>query len=116
MIEQPVAERRIMRRFDMHLPASVHLAGQESGDFSTETQNVSAQGIFFYLDRPVAEGTPLEITMTFPSHITLTNPVSVRFAAKVVRVEAPLPVSRIGIAATIENYEFLRTDAGTGVN
>jgi PilZ domain len=109
-------ERRMMRRFEMHLPASVHLMGHEVSDFSTETQNVSAKGIFFYLDRPLAEGAQLEITMTFPSHVTLTNPVSVRFAARVIRVEAPLPVSRVGIAALIENYEFLRTDTPPATN
>jgi hypothetical protein len=32
----------------------------------------------------------------------------VRFTAKVVRVETPLPASRIGVAAVIEEYEFLR--------
>ncbi len=105
-----------MRRFDMHLPAVVHLPGPEPFDFSTQTQNVSAKGVFFYLDRTLAEGTPLEITMTFPSHITLTNPVRVRFLARVIRVEAPLPVSRVGIAALIENYEFLRTDAAAKAN
>jgi hypothetical protein len=75
----------------------------------TETHNVSARGVFFYLDRPVPEGTRIEVTMTFPPHITLTDPVRVRFVARVVRVEAPLPVSRIGVAAVIEEYEFLRS-------
>jgi len=43
-----------MRRFDMRLPATVRvLAGLR--DLSTETQNVSARGVFFYLDRPLAE-------------------------------------------------------------
>ena len=75
----------------------------------TETKNVSARGVFFYLDRPVAEGTRIEVTTTFPPHITLTDSLRVRFKARVVRVEAPLPVSRIGVAALIEEYEFLGT-------
>ena len=56
-------------------------------DSMTETQNVSARGVFFYLDRPLAEGTRIEVTMTFPPHVTLTEPVRVRFTARVVRVE-----------------------------
>jgi len=75
----------------------------------TETQNVSARGVFFYLDAPLAEGARIEVTMTFPPHVTLTDPVRVRFVARVVRVEAPLPVSRKGVAAVIEEYEFLRS-------
>jgi len=96
-----------MRRFDMRLPAVVRL--DESSEFQTETQNVSARGVFFYLDRAVAEGTRCEVTLTFPPHITLTDAVRVRFHARVIRVESPLPSLRIGTAATIEDYEFLRS-------
>jgi hypothetical protein len=123
-------ERRTMRRFDMRLPAVVRLVqervqepvqvsvrqdGQENrseNEFHTETQNVSARGVFFYLDRSLPAGTPCEVTLTFPPHITLTDAVRVRFTARVIRVESPLPSSRIGTAAMIENYEFLRSGGG----
>ena len=95
----------MMRRFDMRLPAVVSLAG--TGEFRTETQNVSARGVFFYLDRPLPAGTKFEVTLTFPPHITLTVAVRVRFTARVIRVESPLPSLRIGTAAMIEDYEFL---------
>jgi hypothetical protein len=100
-------ERRMMRRFDMRLPALVRL--DKEGEFRTETQNVSARGVFFYLDRPVPTGTRCEVTLTFPPHITLTDAVRVRFTARVIRVESPLPSSRIGTAAMIEEYEFVRS-------
>jgi hypothetical protein len=105
-----------MRRFEMRLPATVKFdppagSGAEglARELLTETQNVSARGVFFYLDRPMAEGARIELILTFPPHITLTDPVRVRFRARVVRVESPLPVSRIGVAAFIEEYEFLRS-------
>ena len=101
-------ERRTMRRFDMRLPAIVHV--ENSGEVQTETQNVSARGVFFYLDRAVEPGTRIEVTLTFPPHITLTDAVRVRFTARVLRVEQPLPSSRIGIAALIEDYQFLRSN------
>jgi PilZ domain-containing protein len=126
-------ERRMMRRFDMRLPAVVRLnpavpdpnvIGRSAGpsadpnedqenEFHTETQNVSARGVFFYLDRPVPAGTRCEVTLTFPPHITLTDAVRVRFTARVIRVESPLPSLRIGTAAMIEDYEFLRSGGGT---
>lgn len=90
----------------MRLPATIHITQQ---DLRTETQNVSARGVFFYLDRVVAPGTQLQVTLTFPPHITLTEAVRVRFTARVIRVEPPLPSMRVGIAAMIENYEFLRS-------
>lgn len=101
-------ERRAMRRFDMRLPAIVRLEG--TGEFHTETQNVSARGVFFYLENPVSAGTKLEITLTFPPHVTLTDAVRVRFFAHVIRVENPVPSARTGVAAKIENYEFLRSN------
>jgi hypothetical protein len=110
IMQQPGQERRTMRRFDMRLPASVRVAGNGLRDLLTETQNVSARGVFFYLDRPLAEGTRIEVTMTFPPHVTLTEPVRVRFTAKVVRIENPQSDSNIGVAAMIEEYEFLRTN------
>lgn len=123
-------ERRTMRRFDMRLPAvvrvlqekvqekvqeNVHQDGGENrqeNELHTETQNVSARGVFFYLDRSLPAGTPCEVTLTFPPHITLTDPVRVRFSARVIRVESPLPSARIGTAAMIEDYEFLRSSGG----
>jgi hypothetical protein len=98
-----------MRRFDMRLPATIRIAGQGPPELLTETQNVSARGVFFYLDRAVEAGTRMDVTLTFPPHVTLTDPVRVRFAARVIRVENPLPSLRVGIAAIIEEYEFLRS-------
>jgi hypothetical protein len=104
-------ERRAIRRFDMRLPAVVEVEDPSVGELLTETQNVSARGVFLYLDRALIEGSRIHVTLTFPPHVTLTDPVRVRFTARVVRAEAPLPPSRVGIAAVIEDYEFLRSSA-----
>jgi hypothetical protein len=106
-------ERRTMRRFDMRLPATVRVAGLGLRDLSTETQNVSARGVFFYLDRPLAEGARIEVTMTFPPHVTLTEPVRVRFTARVVRIETLQTIAGVGVAAMIEEYEFLRSNSAS---
>jgi hypothetical protein len=110
LMPHPAQERRTMRRFDMRLPASVRVSGNGLRDLMTETQNVSARGVFFYLDRPLTEGVRIEVTMTFPPHVTLTEPVRVRFTARVVRVETSHSVTGVGVAAMIEEYEFLRSN------
>ena len=102
-------DRRLMRRFDMRLPALVKLENASIDELLTETQNVSARGVFLYLDRALARGSLIYVTLTLPPHVTLTDPVRVRFTARVLRSEAPLPASRVGIAAVIEDYEFLRS-------
>lgn len=101
-------ERRAMRRFAMKLPASVRVSGIPN-EFPVETENVSARGIFFYLDRWMSEGARVEVTMAFPPQVTLTDPVRVRFLARVVRVvPAQNPATRVGVGAMIEEYEFIR--------
>jgi PilZ domain-containing protein len=110
-METNAQERRMMRRFDMRLPALVKVGDVD--ECQTETQNVSARGVYFYLNHAVASGTKLEVTLTFPPHITLTDAVRVRFNARVIRVENPLPSARVGVAAMIEDYEFLRSGGGS---
>ena len=100
-------ERRAMRRFSMKLPALVRVSGIPS-PFETETTNVSARGIFFYIDRWMKEGSQVEVTMDFPSQVTLGEALRVRFLARVLRVVPENP-SRVGVAAAIEEYEFLRS-------
>jgi hypothetical protein len=112
-MQQPPQERRTIRRFDMRLPAAIRITETGAEELFTETQNVSARGVFFYLDRPLEPGARIDVTLTFPPHVTLTDSVRVRFVARVIRIE-PLPASRIGVAAMIEEYEFLRSQPGPG--
>src|SRR5947209_17192647 len=105
----PAQERRAMRRFDMRLPAIVKMTDNGFQEVLTETQNVSARGVYFYLNRSIAPGSKVEVTLTLPSHVTLTEPVRVRFTARVIRVDASVPVARVGVAAFIEEYEFLNS-------
>lgn len=95
-----------MRRFQMKLPASVRVPGIPS-EFITETENISAKGIFFHIDRWMSEGMPLEVTMDFPSQITLADPVRVKFRARVLRVEPNTMGMLTGVAARIEAYEVI---------
>jgi hypothetical protein len=108
-VTQWAQEKRTVRRFDMRLPALVKLTGDGFQELLTETQNVSARGVFFYIDRAVACGSKVEVTLTLPSHVTLTDALRVRFTARVVRVESRPPGSRVGVAAAIEEYEFLQS-------
>ncbi len=104
-----IPERRAMRRFDMRLPAAVKLAHEAGEEMATETQNVSARGVFFQLERPLQVGDEVAITLTFPPHVTLTERVRVRFSARVVRVEPPnVAGAPVNVAAAINGYEFLR--------
>lgn len=94
-----------MRRFAVQIPASVRVSGIPF-EFATQTENISAQGVFFYLDRWMSQGTRVEVMMVFPPQVTFAGPEYVRLQARVVRVE-PLTFERVGVAAVIEAHEFL---------
>jgi PilZ domain len=104
-----MVERRSMRRFEMRLPATIRISNADGEEWLTETQNVSARGLFFYATQSLSPGTRLEVTLTFPPQITFTDSIHVRFTARVVRVEPGGLPGRTGVAAVIEEYEFLRS-------
>lgn len=98
--------QRTTRRFPLNLPLTVRTS--DSGDATlSATKDVSARGIFFYLDSDVAEGSPIEFTLTLPPEITLTEQIKVHCVGKVVRVDSKDKSHKVGIAAAIEQYDII---------
>jgi len=106
-MEQAQAERRGEQRFPLRLPVVVRSTDDGIQEESSLTRDVSARGAFFYLDRNLAEGTPIELVLTLPSEITLTENIRVRCRGKVVRVVDNAGDGRTGVAAVIEQYDFV---------
>ena len=80
--------------------------GGRNGQF---TRNVSSSGVYFEFASSLDVGTPLEFVLTLPEQITKGNAVRIRCMGKVVRVDpGKSEEGSLGIAATIERYEFLR--------
>ena len=100
---QPQSEKRSTRRFSLELP--VKLVNQESGVKTAQTRDVSSRGVYIYLDDPINEGVPLEFVMTLPTEITLSDPIRVRCAGHVLRVEKL--ADRQGVAVSIDRYDFM---------
>jgi len=105
---QSAKEQRSMRRFAMQLPVQVKTP-EGSQEVVATTKDVSARGVFIYVDSEVAEQTPIEFTLTLPPEITMTQSIRVQCKGKVVRVERDRP-GKIGIAAVIDHYEFVENE------
>src|SRR4051812_43151879 len=99
------AEQRNTRRFSLKLPLTVKLPVNETASVDALTKDVSARGVFFYIDSDVREGSNIEFTLTLPPEITLTESIKVRCTGKVVRVDKG--GKEVGIAAAIEQYDFM---------
>jgi hypothetical protein len=107
VVEVQQAEKRATRRFALRLPVSVNYSGDSGAVMSAQTRDVSARGICFYLEAPLATGSDIEFTLTLPPEITLTESIRVRCKGKVVRVENNLGDAKVPVAAVIDEYEFL---------
>jgi hypothetical protein len=104
------SERRTTQRFTMRLPLTVRwTTGAAVGETSTESRDVSSRGVYFFLQKDVKEGSPVEILLTLPNEITLAGPVRVRCLGRVQRTESR-DEGAVGVVAAIERYEFLRGD------
>jgi len=104
-MQQAQAERRGEQRFPLRLPVVVRpMYG--SVEESSLTRDVSARGAFFYLAGKLAEGTPIELILTLPAEITLTESIRVRCKGKVVRVVGTVSGGKTGVAAVINQYDF----------
>lgn len=100
-------EKRATRRFALRLPVAVTYAENGTQEKSAQTRDVSARGISFFVDAPIATGSPLEFTLTLPAEITLTESIRVHCKGKVVRLDQGGPAGKMAVAAVIDEYEFL---------
>jgi hypothetical protein len=99
-------EKRAARRFALRVPVTV-VRDQSSEVENAQIRDVSARGICFYLDSAVDKGSRIGFTLTLPPEITLTESIRVQCKGRVVRVENGREDGKVGVAAVIEEYEFL---------
>ncbi len=104
-------EQRRTRRFTLQLPLSVTRAGSERLQETGYTQNISSGGVLFTLQRDADLGGPIEYVITLNTNGDQL--VNLRCMGKVVRcqkVDSDQERPALAVAATLERYEFLRTE------
>lgn len=98
-------EQRLAQRFPHFVAVDGKVLTPEPGEIRGITRDVSETGCLFYADRPLPAGAELEITITFPKAITLTQDMRVRCLARVVR---SLPsLEKPAIVLHFEKLEFI---------
>jgi len=103
---QAQTERRTEQRFPLRLPVIIKSFEGGLREETSQTRDVSARGAFFFLENRLPEGAPVEITLTLPSEITLTESIKVRCKGRVVRVLDGIMGDKVGTAVIIEQYDF----------
>jgi PilZ domain len=102
---QPGPEKRSIRRIPLDLPISVKFLDNGRREVAGRTRDVSARGVFMYLETEIRVGVPIEFVMTLPAEITLSDPIRVRCSGSVLRVEKT--GSEQGVAVAIRKYDFV---------
>ena len=109
-----MTERRTARRYDLSLPIIIRVPTERELDTQQgKTRDVSTRGLYFVVEQNLEAGSELDITMTLPAEITHGTEVFVRALGKVVRVERRMEDgnTRMGVAAVIERYDIIRSEA-----
>src|SRR5436305_11548391 len=110
----PVDEKRVLPRFPLEMPVWVRLPGTDA-TVHAKTRDVSASGVFFYVNCEIREDAEIEFTMTLPPELTRTAAIQVSCKGKVVRVHNDATTGKVGIAAAIHSYDFLAQAASSGL-
>ncbi len=102
------SEHRKHRRFALPLPVRVKTGG--SSEAQASARDVSARGVYIIMAEPCQVGSTLEFELVLPRELSGGSLVQVRCRGRVLRVERPDASGKIGVAATIEKYVFIRAD------
>lgn len=106
----PGKEQRRSRRYSINFPCEVKPAQKSGERISTQTQDVSCEGLYFSMSAKWEVGTPVEFMLYLPLKATGGRPVALRCEGKVARI-VEQEDHRFGIGATIEKYEFTHLDS-----
>jgi len=72
------------------------------------TRDLSARGVYFFVEQDSLFDRTVEFTVVFPKEITGLTSLMVNCVGSVLRVETS-DNGKIGVAAEIQRYEFVRT-------
>lgn len=107
---QDAAERRRHRRYDLSLPVRVRPKAGEAPVVVGSSRDISAGGIYFTVLKDFDVESEMEFELNLPPEISQGKDVRILCTAKIERVDRMEKEDRIGIAASIEKYKFIRKD------
>ncbi len=104
MVDQR-SENRSLPRLPLTVQTSVRYSNGGVHESECCTKNVSAAGVFLYMDVEPPLGSEIELMLSLPAQENSGSPVQVHCVAKVVRVEKG--DLKFGVAAAIHTYEIM---------
>jgi len=101
------AEKRKYRRYDLSLDLEVK-GRKRVQPIQTQTRDISARGLYFNFVEPLDVGSELNFELNLPPELSGGKDVRVRCRGRIVRIDTVKGSHQVGVASTIETYEFIR--------
>src|SRR5690349_936374 len=103
-------DQRKHRRYNLSLP--VRMKSNKRGAYPgiAATRDISAQGLYLTVSKDFELGTSLELDLELPRALAQGMAVHIHCRAKIIRVDK-LQHDQLGVAAQIENYQFVRAES-----
>lgn len=109
-VPDPKPDRRSRERIPARLGVSIRSSQGQSA--TGHTRDLSASGIFLYVDSEILVGSELEMVLMFPPQLTSGEKRWVCCRASVVRVEPGGEGGGFGVAASIRSISTLPEISG----
>jgi c-di-GMP-binding flagellar brake protein YcgR len=99
-------DHRRHHRYRLSIPVDVQ--PKAAAALRTSTQDISARGVYFVLSEGINLGSELELSLALPPEQCQGRSVRVHCRGRVVRRDSLNGQGKIGIAAIIEEYRFIK--------
>jgi hypothetical protein len=101
------AEKRKARRYSLQLPVAITRAGRHRVNYTCCTSNISSGGVLLTCGQELQSG-PIEYTVTLAHGDE--QEIAIHCLGRIVRLEHSPDDNNFRVAATLERYEFLRSE------
>src|SRR5262245_10180143 len=103
-------DHRRHRRYHLAIPVDLRDGASSPSAVQTATRDISAKGVYFTVSPDFGLGTEVDFELALPPQMCQGRSVRVRCRGRVVRLDPADEQGRIGVAAVIDEYEFVQAD------
>jgi hypothetical protein len=110
-----VADARTGTRFPVHLPIKVLGTSEVKLQQEGTTENISGAGVYLWVDKALEVNSRVEFEITIPAlAIGAGQDVVLHCIGRVVRADSDSQSpQKTGVACVIDEYDFVRREAGS---
>ena len=105
-------EQRQHHRYNVSLPVRMGAQSAGASPAIASSRDISAQGIYLTVSKDFDLGSTLELDLELPQALSHGAAVRIHCRAKIIRVDQLQEDDKVGVAAQIVSYQFVRDEPG----